>query len=106
MALPRRGPPGLRRTPQIIEVTVGPGRGASPPPGLPTPLPNTSAPCKYRQVTRDEEVAEIAQFLAARGPTRCPAAYVAPTASSGLTLEEQARHIEQLGLAGLNRSPS
>jgi hypothetical protein len=48
-------------------------------------------------MTRDEEAAAIAQFLASRGATRCPAAYVAPT-TSGLSFEEEARRLKCLRL--------
>jgi hypothetical protein len=53
-------------------------------------------------MTRDEENAEIAQFLASRGATRCPAAYVAPTAA-GLSCAEEARRLESLKVKKASR---
>ena len=55
-------------------------------------LQSTPSACRYVCVTRDEENAEIAQFLASRGATRCPAAYVAPT-STGLSCAEEVRRL-------------
>jgi hypothetical protein len=48
-------------------------------------------------VTRDAELAEIERFIAARGLRRCPAAYVAPTATD-LSRAEEAARIRRLKL--------
>jgi hypothetical protein len=46
-------------------------------------------------VTRDDENAEITQFLASRGANCCAAAYAAFT-STGLSCAEEARRLEDV----------
>jgi hypothetical protein len=60
-------------------------------------LQNTWPTCRCRRVTRDAEIDAIAQFIAANGATRCPAAYVAPTATD-LSHTEEASRISRLKL--------
>jgi len=48
-------------------------------------------------VNRDDELDAIAQFVAASGVTRCPAAYVAPT-DTDLSRAEEGRRLKQLRL--------
>jgi len=48
-------------------------------------------------VTRDAELRQIEQYLEFRSPTRCPVAYVAPTAT-GLSRAEEARRLKRLRL--------
>jgi len=48
-------------------------------------------------VTREAELTAIERFLAASGATRCPAAYLAPTAS-GLPRAQEAQRLARLRL--------
>jgi hypothetical protein len=48
-------------------------------------------------VTRDAELDAIARFLRSRGATRCPTAFVAPTATD-LSRAEEGRRLRQLPL--------
>ena len=48
-------------------------------------------------MNRDDELDAIAQFVAASGVTRCPAAYVAPT-DTDLSRAEEGRRLKQLRL--------
>jgi len=48
-------------------------------------------------VTRDDEIDAISQFIASNGITRCPAAYVAPTATD-LSRAEEGRRLKRLRL--------
>jgi hypothetical protein len=60
-------------------------------------LKSTPPPCRCAGVNRDAELDAITQFIAANGATRCPAAYVAPTAT-GLSRAEEARRLKRLRL--------
>jgi hypothetical protein len=60
-------------------------------------LKSTPLPCRCRRVTRDAELALIDRFLAEHPRVRCPAAYVAPTATD-LTRAEEGRRLKQLRL--------
>jgi hypothetical protein len=51
-------------------------------------------------VTRDTELDEIARFLASGGARRCPPAFAAPLAATGLSRAEEARRLERLQLKG------
>lgn len=105
-----------RRSPRVIDVFAGerpdldqPKPAAVRPRQPPSKrLPRTGTEDRLTKQTRvwsaEEEAAQIAEFLAKKGVTRCPDAYSAPTYQAAVTEEEQKERTKSVSVEPYKRT--